>query len=118
MTSHKSPPHLGSGKGQWPSGTVTKIARLASGSYCPELNPVEYHNNWVKEEFYALPAPKDKLELSSNVNNIYMGHRNIPDKVKKLFNKEEVVYARKSSDCSIKSLKLLPRINFRGNKSN
>jgi transposase len=62
-------------------------------AYCPDLNPNEYLNHLMKQEFHSKPQPKDKQELAGIMRKVLRGLQRSPQKLQNLFKKPEIHYA-------------------------
>jgi transposase len=78
---------------QWLEEHSDEIKLFYLPAYCPELNPDEVFNHLFKQEFQSIIQPQTKEELTATVGKILKKLQMSPDKIKSIFNKNEVKYA-------------------------
>jgi transposase len=87
------PVHLGTRAGQWLATHRGKLEMFLLPGYSPELNPVEYFNQDVKNNAAGKARPGNKEELKKVVATFAKRKKKNPEHVKKYFHADKVKYA-------------------------
>jgi len=87
------PVHLGRKISEWLAAHKQQIEMCLLPGYSPELNPVEYFNQDVKNNAAAKARPSNKQELKKVVETFAKRKKKNPEQVKKYFHADKVKYA-------------------------
>jgi transposase len=80
----------------WADKHSEKIVLFFLPPYSPEHNPDEYVNQDIKQELKKKPAPCSQEKLEGDLSSYMRSLQRKPEKVKKFFNHEKVLYAKTS----------------------
>lgn len=87
------PVHLQKKVQKWLLEHKERVELIPLPTYSPQINPVEYFNQDLKTNAVGKSRPRNKGELKALAERFANGKKRNPEKVKKYFHHEAVIYA-------------------------
>lgn len=93
LIADRHPVHFRKTVQQWLAAHETQIEVFYLPSYSPQLNPVEYLNNDVKQQVHSKPPTRNLAELKYRVMSSLSKLQKLPQRVSNYFQHPEIAYA-------------------------
>lgn len=93
LIADRHPVHFRKTVQQWLAAHSAQIEVFYLPSYSPQLNPVEYLNNDVKQQVHDKPPTRNLKELQYRVSSSLRRIQNLPQRVRNYFHHPDIAYA-------------------------
>ena len=93
LITDRHPVHVRKIVQQWLADHATQIEVFYLPAYSPQLNPVEYLNNDVKQQVHDKPPTRNLTQLKQRVANTLRKLQHLPARIRNYFLHPKIAYA-------------------------